>query len=227
MERSEEKEEMKLTRLRWMLLGCCLRPENSFWSATVLHAVTGLILSVIRLLLGSVGTFIIGAFAPDGWVRRVVLGTSNAVTGVLLLLYSGILLYRVRQRKKFKVFKWIKIGCLVLTSLELGSALILFSLAAYFYNVVALVGFLAAIVSTVAIYGIATEKTFIISANFYLHVLLTPVFIVGGIMGLVIFSVPVLTIDYFVFIISWIYFLNFYVLHLNVVNINSKRVEQI
>jgi len=92
---SQQFEEMKVTRFHWMMMGCCFNPQNSFKKAVKMHAVTGIILAVITLLIPpAIGTGAICSFklSPSIYLGSVFPFT---VRVILLLIYHTNLLTNI------------------------------------------------------------------------------------------------------------------------------------
>ena len=101
---------------------------SSFKKASKLHAVNGLILSLIALLAGIF--LILSAFkrdcgltvATDLCRETIVVGTVGGaclLIGSIFLVFSALLLYRLRNNDCGGVLAVIKLGCLTLASLDL------------------------------------------------------------------------------------------------------------
>ena len=103
---SEEFQNMKMVRFKWGLLQC--NPENSFKKALKVHAVSGIVIGIIILLLAG-ASFFIGAtmsHQPAVDLRGVFhfIGGVFIFSGVLLLVFSSLLLHRVLPKPWMLVY---------------------------------------------------------------------------------------------------------------------------
>ena len=192
---TQQFEEMKLTRFKWlMMMGCCFNTENSLKKAVKLHAVTGIIVAVITLLLGGVGNLLVFLMSGYQELRMICLGSAYTyiVIGFIIIVYNSILL--AKNDRPEAVFEMIKVGCLVLASFALILELILIIsivIAAYNQAWDFLIGlcllYLLGLSSILVLYGIVSEKLKFVSVfvNIYLIVFL-----------LLVFTVPLVAVIY-------------------------------
>ena len=111
---AENFEEMKASKFKWLLSDLCLGLA-SLKEASKYQVIHGIILSLLFMVLG-VG---LGSAAS-------YFGIPFLVVGILLLLYSHLLLSSVRVNNGVRVFQIIKIGLLIWLYLQLITKLIIF-----------------------------------------------------------------------------------------------------
>ena len=120
-------EKMEVVKFQWRIRDICLRRTVSLKEACYNRAVAWIVLAVITLLLGALGSFLLGGLRshnityyglPEDRIAMAV-GVGSLVDGILLLVYSIILLNKVGDNGAPEVFKTIKVGCLIFLYLEL------------------------------------------------------------------------------------------------------------
>merc|ERR1712227_205574 len=147
-------------------------------------------------------------------------------SGILLLVFSSLLLDWVIKHHKKSVLKMIKTGCLVIAILELIlcsawiPVLVLVTVNEHPLLSIILVWFiLTAILTISVIYGIAMVKPKIVSV--YIYFTGVSLILIFLLMAFVASFLPILIIPFFLIILYQDYILNFFVLHLNAISIPS------
>ena len=114
-----ELRDLKIKKGRWLLF-CC----NNFKKASLLHALQGINVSVLLLLINYFRRYsVFGDGYGDNneninkWNQDFVSGT---VLGIIFFFYSIILLYKIYNNDKDGVFEMIKIGCITLTIVDIA-----------------------------------------------------------------------------------------------------------
>ena len=115
--------DLKVKKGRWLLF-CC----NNFKKASLLHALLGINVSLLLLLINYFWRYSIagdghGKFSQiiEKWNQDFVLGT---VLGIMFFFHSIILLYKIYNNEREGVFEMIKIGCITLAIVDLTYFLI-------------------------------------------------------------------------------------------------------
>ena len=133
-------EEMEVVNMPWLFcVPCC--GSRSLKKASKILAIFGIALSLIFLVVGAGGNFVLVALHPDPSpyyygslesVVTIVAALAALVVGILLLTFNVVLLSAVKENKGSDVFRTIKLACTILLFMQLtvqilivGTALIL------------------------------------------------------------------------------------------------------
>ena len=184
---AENFEEMKVSKFK-TVLGTFCTGLPSLKKASKCQAIHGIILS---FLLTIVPPFV-----------GVVFGAASLVVAILLLIYSLLLLRSVLDNHGARVFKIIKIGCLILLYLQLITKLMIFVglvtlLADPFRypiqtegGIVFLVNLLDLFLTSVTIYAIHSAKPKIVSLYIYImatiSIIIASLFVIALILILIV-----------------------------------------
>ena len=169
---AEHFEEMKVSQFKWILKEASCGLPSLLKEASKYLAIHGIILSILFMVLGAGGT-VIWVIAGLGSLTTLAywIGAAFLVVAILLFIYNLILLSSVRDNNGVRVFKIIKIGCLILLYLQLITMLGLVILLADRGSdpTPAGIGFLALgiFLTSLAIYGIHCDKPKIVSWYIY------------------------------------------------------------
>lgn len=224
-------EEMQVEKFQCLLRDvCCSLP--SLKKASKNQAILGIILSILTLLLGAVGNFLLAGLhiisPPIGYGS----GAVYLVEGALFLIYNLFLLRSVRDNQGLRVFRIIKVGCLIflylqliLEVLALLGIVILFAQPSPQVSVGGLVAallidFIALFLSALPIYAIHRVKPKIVSVYIYIMSILFTIFVIIGIIGAFLYLHLVL-VSFIVLVFKLDYYLKIFVLHLNMMTVGS------
>ena len=107
---------MKIKTERWLLF--C---SKNLKTASLLHAVYGIIISVVQLLLAYFLSD--GLLHCDDTILLCIWGNRNFVykvtLGIIFFFYSFILLYKTMKNDRDGVFTMIKIGCIIMAVVDI------------------------------------------------------------------------------------------------------------
>ena len=228
-----EFEDMKVKKFQWLLRGfCCELP--SLKKAVQYHAFKGIVLSILILLVGTGGNFLIA-----GLKAHATYGVIFLTIETVLLIYNLILLKSVRDNRTAGVFKIIKVGCLVSLYIELITEFAFLLLHILLRRPGVPIGVLIAgifltsallFLTALVIYGIHGDKPKIVSAYIYikgiLFALVILVFLTGIIYIVVAYSIHgfyiyVTIIAFILFVISMDYYLKLFALQVNMMTIDQ------
>jgi len=229
---SQEFEEMKVTRFHWMMMGCCFNPQNSLKKAVKMHAVTGIILAVITLLIPpAIGGGAICSFklSPSIFLGSVFPFTIRVI---LLLVYHTNLLTNIDRPEA--IFKFIKVSSSYLASMA-------FCVPVYHFIKAVVTDYHGAVeVVPILVFGVFNLLVFISIEAGWSKMLSACIYIaVIGLLFLV-FATPLafalhaettrvvylLMMAKFIFLISSeVHFLGFYVIQLNVMCAKSVNLQ--
>ena len=234
-------EEMQAVKFLWLMTSC--GRLLSLKEASNLQAWFGIVLSIIILVFGAGGSFLLLGLRshnyayfyglPENFVACMV-GIESLLKGLLLLIYSIILLNKVWDNRAAAVFKTIKVGCLTFLYIQL--------IESFLYGLVCLlllttnltrtpipdavliggsVGYLLVLLlTTLVIYGVHSVKSKIISM--YIHIEGIFFLFSSVILGLSIANVFPALIIQLIFVVSLrIYILRLFVLHVNMMTIGT------
>ena len=227
-------EEMNVRKFQWLLRGfCCDLP--SLKMAAKFHAVEGIILSLLILVLGAGGNFLYAGLITDPY------GQSNAIAmygviflaiGTFFLIYNLFLLHRVKDNRAASVFKIIKVSCLVFLYLELATELAVLLLHTIFFDNLRVsgipVGVLVAgilfkslffLLTALVIYGTHGVKPKIVSAYIYIKGILYALAILSFWYGIVAYSIYQMIIPLILFVACMDYYLKLFALLVNIMTI--------
>ena len=211
------------------------------------HAIYGIVLGIVILLIGAGGNFLIGGLRNENYygVREstVALGAAVAflVEGILLLVYSIILLKSLSGNQTVRVFKTIKAGCLISIYVQLlEQFVILFCLVVllvkrdeYFVPLYMLIGglvgdILALLLSVLVLYAVYKVKPGIIT--FYIYTLFFLIIcwsvFTGFLLGFWHFLL-VLILRWLISIVWLSYCLELFTLHLSIMTISLPSKNQL
>ena len=111
-----ELKDLKIKTERWLLF--C---SNNLKRASLLHAVYGIIISVVQLLLAYFLSD--GLLHCDDTILLCIWGNQTFVykvtLGIIFFFYSFILLYKTMKNDRDGVFTMIKIGCITLVVVDI------------------------------------------------------------------------------------------------------------
>jgi len=231
-------EEMKVEKFQSLLMDVCCRVP-SLKKACKYQAILGIILSSITVILGAGGNFLLAglgsASGATGANIGLVSGAELLVQGTLLLIYSILLLSSVRDNNVVRVFRIIKVGCLISLYLELIIGLLLLVGIVIFLadqrsspipvgGLVAgfVLCFLWLLLTALVIYAIHKVKPKIVSVYIYIIGILFTIFVIIVIASSVylhIFSIVIINLG--LIILSLDYYLKIFVLQFNMMTIGS------
>ena len=102
--------DLKIRKGRWLLF-CC----NNFKKASILHAVLGINVSAVVLLMNYFWRYSITTGDGHGNISHIILNQDfvlGTVLGIVFFIHSIILLYKIYNNEREGVFELIKIGCI-------------------------------------------------------------------------------------------------------------------
>ena len=209
-----------MENFQFLSLNCWFNKENSFKKATKIHALNGIVLnSILIVLLLALHSILLPEL------------THLLLVAIVFLTESFILLKRVNSNDGDGVFKMIKNGSISLAALDLLHGII--SLVIIMYkrgesemftvNLIACIFNLT--LTAVGVFGIWKRNTKLLSAYIlysYIQSLIIAYFLL---VFFEIFQVPITIFIFpFLFIVFWMFFLIFFfVLHLNVINFTATN----
>ena len=125
-------QEMEVALLAWLFdYPCCL--SRSLKETSKILAICGIILSIIFLLFGAAGNFLIFYLSPHEFYGvsddkvALISGVVALVEGIVLLTYNAFLLNSVKKNKAAEVKKAIRLGCFILLYVQLIKQLLIFA----------------------------------------------------------------------------------------------------
>ena len=232
-----EFEDMKVKKFQWLLRGfCCELP--SLKKAVQYHAFKGIVLSILILLVGTGGNFLIA-----GLKAHATYGVIFLAIETVLLIYNLLLLKSVRDNRTAGVFKIIKVGCLVSLYIELITEFAFLLLHILLFNdlrrsgvpigvLIAGIFWTSALLflTALVIYGIHGDKPKIVSAYIYIKGILFALVILLFLMRIIYivvaysnhgFYIDVTIIAFILFVISGDYYLKLFLLQVNMMTIDQ------
>ena len=230
-------EDMKVKKFQWLLRGfCCELP--SLKKAVQYHAFKGIVLSILILLVGTGGNFLIA-----GLKAHATYGVIFLAIETVLLIYNLLLLERVRDNRTTGVFKIIKVGCLVSLYIELIPEFAFLLLHILLFNdlrrsgvpigvLIAGIFWTSALLflTALVIYGIHGDKPKIVSAYIYIKGILFAQVILILFTGITYimeahsihgFYIYVMIITFILFVISMDYYLKLFALQVDMMTIDQ------
>lgn len=238
---SQDFEKIQVVKFQSVLRDfCCLLP--SLKQASKYQAIFGITLSIIILVAGTGGNFLLFGLSSDQEDNErsrdpeprpelyLSIGIILFIIGTLLLIYNLVLLLKVRANRGVGVYKTIKIGCLISLYTELivnfsHIVLLSFVLPSDGTKVgILLVQSLFLLLTASGIYGIHGLKPRIVSAFIYFkgifYALAIIIFLVAMIYGgISVFYI--LIIPFILFLIFTYYYLKILVLQVNLMLVSQ------
>ena len=233
-------EEMKVGKFQFLLRGfCCDLP--SLKKAAKYHAIEGIVLSILILVLGAGGSFLIAGLLSDP--NYAIQGYSPEATamygviflaiGSLFLIYNLVLLSRVRDNRTVGVFKIIKVGCLVSLYIELIAEFAFLLLYSIIFSNLRMSGIstgvliggtlfksLLFLLTALVIYGIHGAKPKLVSAFIYIKGILYAIAIILSLTWIVAYSQYSMIIPFILFVVYMDYYLKIFVLQVNMMTVD-------
>ena len=221
-----EGEEMMVVKFQWFFRGfCCDLP--SLKMAAKFHAVEGIILSSLILVLGAGANFLMARLVSDpryGLISSVEYGVIFIVIGTLLLIYNIFLLRRVKDNRAASVYKIIKIGCLLSLYIELITEFVYLLLHLFLhwlhpslYRI--LLNSLFFLLNVLVIYGIHGVRPKIVSAYIYIKTILFALAIPLIWFGIWYFAFYLMIIPCIFIMVFMDYYLRLFALQINMMSI--------
>ena len=226
-------EEMQVEKFQCLLRDVCWSLP-SLKKASKNQAILGIILSLLTLLLGAVGNFLLVRFRdlypPVGYVSGAVF----LLEGTFFLIYNLFLLRSVLDNQGARVFRIIKVGCLIFLYLGLITAILLLlgivillvqpSSPVPVGGLVAglLIDFITLDLLALVIYAIHRVKPKIVSVSIYIVSILFTIIVIVVIVG-AFFYLHIVIINFIIFVLSVDYHLKIFVLHLNMMTVSSAN----